>query len=77
MVDQGQRKSGHGPCDKCGSDDDCRCGPCQCKWCRYNRGEATEFEAALVKAAIEAQRQDDLRKSADRMLYNIDSIGGE
>lgn len=42
-------KTGKGPCDKCGSDDDCRCGPCQCKWCRYDRGEATEYEAAAVR----------------------------
>lgn len=47
------QKTGIGPCDKCGSNDDCRCGPCPCKWCRYERGEATALEQAQIQRALE------------------------
>lgn len=71
MVDARRQKTGVGPCDKCGSDDDCRCGHCQCKWCRYDRGEATELERAAVEQGIEARRLDDVKASAVRMAQKI------
>lgn len=71
MADTTHQKTGVGPCDKCGSDDDCRCGPCQCKWCRYDRGEATELERAMVASGLEARRLDEVKASAVRMAEKI------
>lgn len=71
MAALARQKTGIGPCDKCGSDDDCHCGPCQCKWCRYDRGEATEIERAAVERGIEARRLDDVTASAVRMAEKI------
>lgn len=58
------QKSGIGPCDKCGSNDDCRCGPCQCKWCRYERGEASALEQAQIKRALEDRSRPILKEGA-------------
>jgi len=58
------QKTGIGPCDKCGSEDDCRCGPCQCKWCRYERGEATDIEIAMIKRAREERDRPVLKREA-------------
>lgn len=68
-------KSGEGPCDKCGSLDDCRCGTGQCKWCRYRRGEATDFEKAQVEAHLERMRKAEIAESAAKMQRNIDAGG--
>lgn len=60
------QKTGKGPCDRCGSDDDCRCGPCQCKWCRYVRGEASELERAMIERAREERDRQILKREGDR-----------
>lgn len=71
MTETHQQKTGIGPCDRCGSDDDCRCGPCQCKWCRYDRGEATDLERAMIESGVEARRLADVKASAVRMAAKI------
>lgn len=61
-------------CDLCGQDQ-CNCPPCPCKWCKYDRGEATTFERAQVEAHIAAIKAADDRKyareSAAKMAENI------
>ncbi|XAI95570.1 hypothetical protein [Nostoc phage Nsp-JY21] len=73
MADR--KKTGIGPCDWCGSLDDCRCPPCPCKWCKYERGEATEFETAQVEAHLDQLRKAELAESAAKMQRNIDAGG--
>lgn len=63
MSDRRTAKTGKGPCDRCGSYDNCRCGPCQCKWCRYERGEATEFEAAAIKRHLQDRDRPILKRT--------------
>lgn len=77
MADPRHQKTGVGPCDRCGSDDDCRCGPCQCKWCRYDRGQATEFERAMVESGEEDRRLAEVRASAVRMAAKIRQERGD
>ena len=71
MAGLSNQKTGIGPCDKRGSDDDCRCGPCQCKWCRYDRGEATELERAMIESGEAERRLAEVRASAIRMAAKI------
>lgn len=64
------------PCDACGKDTGCTCPPCDCRWCRYERGEATPDERRIVEAHVYAHKRardrQALRASAGRMQANID-----
>lgn len=55
------------PCDKCGKDTGCTCPPCPCRWCRYDRGEGTAEERALVEANIRAHEMADQRQRARKV----------
>jgi hypothetical protein len=60
-------------CGVCGQDHpspreddapDSMCPPCQCHWCRYNRGEATPEERRWVEANIRAHELSEERRKA-------------
>jgi len=75
MPDRTEDKTGIGPCDRCGSDDDCRCGPCQCKWCRFDRGEATELEAAGIRR-YRQERERAILREGGAALAKMDGGAG-
>lgn len=46
----------------------CTCPPCPCRWCRYDRGEGTAEDRALIEANIRAHEMAN-RRQADRKVH--------
>ena len=59
------------PCELCGPDGQCTCGPCSCVWCRYERDECTDAERRMIAARDRAFAAHDARQSARKMAVGL------